>query len=386
MSGILTIFSGLPGSGKSTVAQKIVDNSTPGSVVRVNRDDIRTALFGEAYHKNNPDKKCEAQVSQVQEGLIKDSLSKNKHVISDDTNLNVNTIKRLVQIAQNYNAVIKQEHFDIPVDECKRRNKKRGDSGGRFVPPEVIDSMASRAYDDEGHLKEFVIGSNGSVSAVSKYTEGSKRISSFNKEAEKSYPMTSNSVVIVDLDGTLANNSRDLDEAFGVPGQRRDFHKFHKASEHAPVNDNVLRLIKDMRSDDLNIIALSGRTDNYARETINFLKRVGAPVSRLILKRQGDFRPDTDFKLEVLNNLRDEGLAVVHAIDDRPKVVQMWQREGILVSIVPYHEPVDPSYGPTHYDSPEVNTVFGSGYCIRCGQPLKDGGNIGPVCRTKVKL
>lgn len=386
MAGKLTLMVGLPGSGKSTIAQSMVESSTPGSTVRVNRDDIRTTLFGEEYHKGDFPAESESQVTEVQQGLIKGHLLEGKHVVSDDTNLSNAAVEPLYQIAKNHDAELDMNYVDVPVDECKRRNHLRGEAGGRLVPDFVIDRMASKGYDRNGNLKEIVFGSNGKASFVSKNTRGSKLISDYNKKAVSQNPINSRSVVFVDLDGTLANNSRDLDKAFGVPGKRRDFHRFHKASEHAPVNENVLRLVKDMRSDNLNIFALSGRTDQYARETIAFLERSGAPISRLILKREGDFRPDIDFKLEVLENLQKEGLAVVHAIDDRPQVITMWENAGIVVSKVPYHEPVDPATGPTSYSAPEVQTIFGTGVCIRCGQTLKDGGNIGPVCRTKIIL
>lgn len=381
---VVNVLVGLPGSGKSTTAKEMLMEHAPGETVRINRDNIRTAMFGAEYHKGNFPSKDEAQVTAVQVGLIEEALQKGKSIIDDNTNLGMRTVQDLVALANKHGAEVRFNYFDVPVEECKRRNRLRGDAGGRYVGEHIIDQMAARSYDHEGKLKEYLIGSNGSISSVSKNTRGSRNIKAFNAEAVKQYPLTGKAVVIVDLDGTLANNSRDLDEAFGVPGEKRNFHKFHKASEHAPVNENVLRLIKDMRSDSLNIIALSGRTDSYARETINFLNRIGAPVSRLILKREGDFRPDTDFKLEALSQLQDEGLVVVHAIDDRPRVLEMWENAGIALSVVPYHEPVNPATGPQSYDAPEVQTVFGTGTCIRCGQALKNGGNIGPKCRTKL--
>lgn len=386
LAGKLTIFSGLPGSGKSTIAQKRVDISAPGTVLRVNRDDIRTALFGEEYHKRNPDKKSEQTVTEVQQRVIKKALKENRHVISDDTNLNPNAVLSLRRIARTFGAEIEHEYVNTPVQECKRRNKLRGKNGGRFVPEHIIDNMAAKAYDKNGNIKEYVFGSKDTAFLVSKKTPGSQKIEKFNKENQSKYPFNGRTVVLVDLDGTLANNAKDADLCFGDYNKKKDFHNFHKASEHAPANEKVLRLIRDMRSDNLNIIVLSGRTDKYAQETINFLKNIDAPVSRLILKKEGDYRPDTDFKTETLQKLREEGLIVAHSIDDRPQSINVWRKAGITVSEVLYHKPVHPDLSPAHYDTPPVKTIFGSGHCIRCGQELKNGGNIGPICRTKMSI
>lgn len=314
-----TMTHGLPGSGKSTQAEQMVA-SDPENTVRVNRDDIRTALFGSQYHNQSPRKECEEQVTAVQNELIRQGLAAGKHVISDDTNLNRN------MLASSYNAEIEQLYFDVPVDVCKQRNIVRGQQGGRCVPEHVIDAMAQKAYDDRGHLKEYIVSkTSGKVSVVPFHTDGMDRIAKFDEEMSQRYPMIGNAVMLVDLDGTLAHNQKDMNEAFGVPGQKKNFHKFHKAAEHAPVNTQVLNLIREMRA---------------------------------------------------------EGFAVVGAIDDRPRVIQMFQQEGLVVSTVKHTEPQDPST-VSSYPEPAVTTVWNSGCCIRCGQPLKHG-NIGPVCRTKI--
>ena len=93
------------------------------------------------------------------------------------------------------------------------------------------------------------------------------------------------------------------------------------------------------------------------------------------MKREGDMRPSNEHKEDVINSLRDSGFVVVHAIDDRAKDVDIFRRNNVMVSIVGQPENDD--------DEPGINTIYGSGHCIRCGQPLKHG-NIGPKCRNMV--
>lgn len=382
MSGKLTITNGLPGSGKSTWAEEQIVKD-PENTVRANRDDIRTSLFGESYHKGKFPKKEEGQVTQVQERIIKENLAKGKHVISDDTNLNTRTISSLVRIAHNYNAEIHMEPFNVPVAECKRRNAKRASEGGRDVPDFVIDGMAKNGYSNDGNIKEFIVSKTGVVSAVDRQTRGMKHIEEFDKKMGDKYPINGKAVVILDMDGSLFNNERDAQTHLG--GNKRNFPAFYKSIEQASANQTVLNMVNKMRDHDgLSIVALTGRSDDYARELITAINNSGAKISRLMMKREGDFRPSNEHKSESVDKLRDEGFVVVHAIDDRAQDLQMFASKGIMTTIV--EKPIlDPNNLQADHPEPGVNTAYGSGTCIRCGSKLKDPNkSIGDKCRTKM--
>jgi len=380
MSGKLIITHGLPGSGKSTWAEKEVEKD-PKNVIRVNRDDIRTTLFGEKYHKGSPDPKKESQVTQVQDKLIRDGLRAGKTVISDDTNLNPRFLPNLIKKARENGSEIQQVAFDIPIEVAKERNRKRGESGGRLVPEFVIENMAKSAYTN-GTLNDFVLGETTAFS-IPKITDGRQKIHDFNKSLEQKNPFKGKAIVLVDVDGTLASNARESDIAFGNPDKKRNYPYFFRSIENSKVNKKVLDLANAMRdNDDLNIVVLTGRDDQYAQELINFIDKSGIKASKLIAKRSGDFRKDYEFKKEELDKLKDEGFVFVHSIDDREGSVRMYESMGIMVSRVNEHTPgvvKDKEF----YKEPELNTIYGSGYCIRCGKPLKNGGNIGPECRRK---
>lgn len=379
----LILTHGLPGSGKSTWAEKQVAED-PENRIRVNRDDLRTELFGEKYHSGNFPKKSESQVSAEQEKRIKAGLAKGKKVYVDDTNLNGKTVERLAIMARQYGAKISQKHFNVPVEECKRRNQARAAAGGRLVPDFVIDRMAKFAYDDEGEIKDFVISSRGKVFTVHKKTAGRKLLDEFNKKAEFNNPFHGQAVVLVDVDGTLAANQHESNRAFGRVGEKKDFAYFFSSIKDARVNQSVVNLANRMRDEEgLNLVILTGRDDAYAAELISFVERSGIKVSRIIAKREGDYRTDAEFKAEALEKLKLDGFIPVHSIDDRERSVRVYEAAGIMVSRVPEHEPVDPAVAPAEYPEPQVNSIYGSGACIRCGQPIKSG-NIGPKCATKV--
>lgn len=379
VSGRLIIMHGLPGSGKSTIARGIAEKD-PHNTVIVERNELRTMMFGAKYHTHTPDKKSEQQVTHVQQDLIKKGLEAGKTVINSDTNLNPRFLSQMFQIADKYHADVEQKYVDVPVDVAKERNRLRGEKGERFVPENIIDSMAERAYDDEGHLKEFVVGKNNNVFAVSHHTKGSRIIDEFNEELSKMNPMLNKTVVVLDMDGTLFDNHSDSVK-FLKNGGKKDFPAFYRAIADAPVNEDVRNLVNKMRSDDnLNIVAVTGRSDDYAGFLVDAIRRSGANISRLIMKRQGDMRSSSFHKADTVKKLRQEGYIICHAIDDRTEDLEMFNRSGIATSVVSV--PLLNDDGS--YDKPVVNTTYGAGHCIRCGSKLKDPTkNIGSKCATK---
>lgn len=385
----LVIYHGLPGSGKSTHANKYAE-SEPRAVV-INRDNIRTELFGDSYHdlQNRLSKKerdeAEALVTEAENARLEEAFSQGKIVVSDNTNLNVNTVSSLVSMARKHKAGITQRHVNVPIEEVKRRNRQRGANGGRTVPDHIIDSMAQKNYDDRGQLNRFVISSGSDrVYSVPRTSPSQRFLEHYNAELEKKHPVRGKAVVIVDVDGTLAANYADTNTAFGTKG-RKDFDTFFKSIEHSPVNNNVVTLANTMRDDDnMNLMVLTGRSGRYNRELASFIDRSGVKASRVITKPAQDFRPDNEFKQEVLDDLKNEGFVVVHSIDDRERSVNMYLNNGITVSRVQEYHPVDPATAPETYPEPAIDTIYGTGHCLRCGSPLKNpNSNIGPVCRTK---
>ena len=378
----LIITHGLPASGKSAWARKILKSDD--NVVQVERDLIREELFGAEYHKGNFPSKSELQVRDLARSRIDEGLASGKSVIVSDTNLHRNTIAYLGDVAKKHGVDLEQKYFDVPVDECIRRNLVRGEAGDRSVPQKVIEDMARMSYGSDGRLKEFKLGSDGVAFAIPRSTPGQEEVEAFNKILRAENPFDGRAVVLIDVDGTLSANEHELNDAFGR-GCKRNYAKFFKSIRDSRVNTNVVDLANTMRdSDQLNLVVLTGRSDSEAAALISFIERSGVKASRLIVKKQGDARKDFDFKSEQLDLLEAEGFELVHSIDDRPQSVEMYEARGIMVSKVPSHDPVHPDDAPAEYPLPEVDTIYGSGKCIRCGAHLKSGGNIGPDCAKRI--
>jgi predicted kinase len=131
----LYITVGLPASGKSTWARALVRESTPGSIVRVNKDLLRLMLHDGVYAKGT-----EKQVLTARDSLVHKFLSAGCDVVVDDTNFHPAHIARLNELAGRHGAEVIIRHFDVDVDECIRRDAHRQDSVGE----QVIREMAAR--------------------------------------------------------------------------------------------------------------------------------------------------------------------------------------------------------------------------------------------------
>ena len=389
MGGKLILYHGLPGSGKSTHSEQYIREHPNEKVVILNRDSIREALFSASYHSSAPDPKSEAKVTAVQKEMFNRAVKEGATIIDDNTNLNPRFLRRTMDDAKARGLEIEQVYFDIPVEEAQRRNEKRRDEGGRYVPPEVIQQMSNRAYDEGGHLKRFIYSKHG-ISSISLHSHGAEKFREYNERLAQENPMRGKAVVILDCDGTLVNNAHLSKYYLNNKAHRgKRFDEFYRSIKDGEVNGKVRDLANAMRdNDNLNIVLVTGRDDDHPEELIGFLERSGVNLSRVIPKYHGDQRPDYEFKASVIRELREEGLIPVHAIDDRDNSVKAFEDEGIMVSrVIPPTITLTPGATdpPPAGAEPEINTVYGSGYCIRCGSKLK-AGNIGKRCAQKANI
>lgn len=274
----LIIMRGLPGSGKSTKAKKILEQ---GNAVRLNKDLLRLMLHNDIWSSEN-----EELTQKMEHHLASTLLGSGKDVIIDDTNLNT-------KIMNSWLGLTGDEGFktqiidltDVPLEICIERDFNRFKTVGK----EVIINMA-RQY---GLYK------------------------------------SSKQDVIVDIDGTLADCRH---RQHFVQGETKDWQSFFYAMREDTPYKDIVNQVREL-SKTYNIVLVSGRPDNYKEHTLQWLSANDIPYETLIMRKAGDHRPDDQVKRDILKKYFTT--SNVHlVIDDRPSVIRMWKEQGLNVQDV----------------------------------------------------
>lgn len=131
--------------------------------------------------------------------------------------------------------------------------------------------------------------------------------------------------VIFDIDGTLADISHRVHH---IP----DWNKFQQNHHLDKVIEPIAELLS-MVSQHCKIIYLTGRLESERQATALWLisNKITYSTSSdfLIMRPNGDFCQDDEFKERVLKQLITNGHNILFAVDDRKRVVDMWRRNGI---------------------------------------------------------
>lgn len=130
---------------------------------------------------------------------------------------------------------------------------------------------------------------------------------------------------IYDVDGTLANVDPYLHY---VRVSNRDYDAFHKASIGALPNIEVVQMLNNAVSDRHDILIVTSRKEKYRGLTSMWLAKNNIRSHALFMRADNDSRPDYEAKKDMLDNIT-KLWDVVHAVDDNPNVIRLWEDNGI---------------------------------------------------------
>lgn len=124
---------------------------------------------------------------------------------------------------------------------------------------------------------------------------------------------------LVDVDGTLAL------------GPHRNPYQWQHADEDL-VNLPVAMVVQALAAHPqvAAVIAISGRHEQARALTTNWLRRHGLPIGELLMRPDGDYRPDDVVKEELFRERVEPRYETAGVIDDRTRVVAMWRRLGLI--------------------------------------------------------
>jgi predicted kinase len=284
------ILRGLPASGKSTYARKLLDEN-PGKYKRLNKDELRLMLDN-SHHSNNN----EQFVEKVRDQMLIASLLAGKHVIIDDTNMSDRPVERIKNVVREFNKAhndqvqITIKEMETSLDECLDRDKTRD----KKVGDDVILRMHKQ------HVLKEDVGRNS----------WHKKDSPIYRSQDPSLPKA----IICDLDGTLClMNGRSPFDA-------------STCDQDLP-NIPVLNMVKHYHTLGYTIILASGREDLYMTQTKTWLDNHVVKYDMLLMRKSGDFRKDAIIKREIFEQHIEGKYFVELVLDDRNQVVDLWRKD-----------------------------------------------------------
>ena len=272
---IVLFLRGLPGSGKSTYARQLV-TLQPDRWIRLNKDDLRGMMHDHKWSKGR-----EALVVQTERQLAEQALADGLSVIVDDTNFALKHEAYFQELADDKNVPFIVKFFDVPVEECIKRDLARRRSVGK----DVILRMHAQ------HL----------CPAAPPDVEG--------------LPFA----VIVDMDGTLA-----------LMDGRGPF-EFDKVGTDK-VNYPVKAAVGALALCGCKLLIVSGRDGGCETATREWLFRNGnAHDYELFMRPAGNREKDAVIKRRIYDEHIAGKYNVVAVFDDRPCVIRMWRSLGLFV-------------------------------------------------------
>lgn len=280
---ILTILRGPQGTGKSTHALELEKQG----YIRVNMDSIRAANT----------ERTEQDVRRKAQQLMEVAKWGGKNIVHD--NVNLRSVDRLTHWAHTngYDVEVKTFGSDIPYTVAIERDYARGLMGGHTVGHSVI----IQSYVDFGFFRlDQYIG---------------------------------NKAIIVDLDGTLCNIDHRRHHVRGEG--KKDWSSFFAGIPDDTVCDPVRDLVQRYRLNGVLIIYVSGRGNEYRKETEEWLlNNAMGNYFALFMRPFADRRDDVTVKREILHKYIRPYFNPLFAVDDRPSVGRMWREEGIFTFMV----------------------------------------------------
>lgn len=134
------------------------------------------------------------------------------------------------------------------------------------------------------------------------------------------------SCVIFDIDGTVADLSHRLHH---IKDGKKDWGSFFEEVEDDSPIPEVIEVLEALYEKGHTVFLVSGRSSQCRAQTEEWLRRWDIPYHYLLMREEGDYRPDTQVKEEILADIGKAGYDPWLAVDDRQRLAQMWRDNGI---------------------------------------------------------
>jgi phosphoglycolate phosphatase-like HAD superfamily hydrolase len=146
------------------------------------------------------------------------------------------------------------------------------------------------------------------------------------------------SAIIFDMDGTLADVSSIRHHLTKYDETKRTvvkhFHRFHAESVSVPPHDHVVNAAQMAHMLGHAVLIVTARKHMWRNHTAWWLALHDVPSDMLMMRGNEDNRKDYEVKKDMLDTLRN-AYDIIHAWDDNPSIIKLWQENNIPTTVVP---------------------------------------------------
>ena len=139
--------------------------------------------------------------------------------------------------------------------------------------------------------------------------------------------MPEKNLVIVDLDGTLADGKHR--ERHLHPKDKRDWDAYYAECHLDTPHEDVIKMVNALSMSGLTIVILTGRREDTRKTTEEWLEHKCVHYDALIMRPIGNFINDHIWKPEIIKLFGKENILMV--IEDRNRIVKALREEGYRV-------------------------------------------------------
>jgi predicted kinase len=350
----VVVLVGPAGCGKSTFAAA---HFSPAEVL--SSDAFRSLVAGDAA-----DQGATSAAFALLRHALDERAKRRRSTVVDATNLTRRERRRFVGVARRHQLPCVAVVLDLPSQICRERAAARMD---RIVTEDVVLRQRETlhrqlaAIEDEGFDQVTILTDPeridqlevtrvlaGGPATTPVVTRAAPHVASDHPEdaataGDGPDGATAGSqlrppAVIVDLDGTLTSAAW---REHHLTGRRKDWPSFFAGmGRDAPVGPLVD--LVGWVANHAAVVLLTGRPADHEPVIRRWLADHAVTYDLLLMRRDGDRRPDTVVKRErYLHDIRPR-YDVRLAIDDRPGVIEMWRDAGVyvLTAVDPRLEPL----------------------------------------------
>ena len=239
-------------------------------------------------------------------------------VIIDNTNLAKKYVVEFVKIALDFGIppdLVVLRRFDIDLPDALNRNQYRS----LKVPQDVITQQYTRYQGINWGIADC-------FNTLEDYHPRKWYVPPF-KVVPASRPQK-RKAIICDIDGTLAHRALLSSPKFHY----RSYYGYEECNTDL-VDPLVSEVLKGLASRSYTILFVTGRKPDCMAQTKDFLAHAlnGVPYQLFCRQSNDDNRSDDIVKYEIFNRFIRNEYAVEGVIDDRKRVIALWEALGLRV-------------------------------------------------------